>query len=161
MAAKVKPIPDQYQGAVPYLCCKGAAKAIEFYKKAFSAVELARLDCGGGIGHAEIKIGGDRPGGGAIIMLADEYPDMGFRSPETIGGTPAIVYIYVEDVDALAKQAIEAGAKVLRPLADQFYGDRTISLQDPFGHVWGFATHIEDLSFEEIQRRASAKHGGG
>ncbi len=156
MAGKVKPIPNGYEGATPYLCCKGAVKAIEFYEKAFGATELHRMDAPGGIiGHAEIKIGG------AIIMLADEYPDMGFRSPKTIGGSPVHIYIYVENVDAFAKRAIAAGAKVLRPLADQFYGDRNVQFEDPFGHVWAFGTHIEDVAYDEIERRAAAKFGGG
>jgi len=156
MAAKVRPIPEGYEGATPYLCCRGAVAAIDFYKKAFGAVEIARMDApGGAIAHAEIKIGK------AIIMLADEYPDMGFRSPPTIGGTPVKLYVYVEDVDALAKRAIAAGIKVLRPVADQFYGDRSVQFEDPFGHIWGFATHIEDLSLEEINNRAEALYGGG
>ena len=155
MAGKIKPIPEGYERATPYLCCKGAAKAIEFYKKAFGAVELFRIGSPGGIGHAEVKIGG------AIIMLADEYPDMGFLSPQTIGGSPVTVYIYVEDVDAFAKRAIDAGIKVLRPVADQFYGDRSVSFEDPFGHRWGFATHVEDVAPDEIQRRAAAMFGGG
>jgi PhnB protein len=156
MAVKVKAIPPGYEGAVPYICCKGAAKAIDFYKKAFGAAELYRMGAPGGlIGHAEVKIGG------AIIMLADEYPDMGFLSPQTIGGTSVNIYIYVEDVDAVAKQAIDAGAKVLRPLTDQFYGDRNVQFEDPFGHRWSFGTHVEDVPFEEIQRRAAALYGGG
>lgn len=152
--AKVNPIPPGYEGATPYICVKGAAEAIEFYKKAFGAVELFRIGGPDSIGHAEIRIGG------ATIMLADEYPDMGFLSPKTIGGTPVLIYIYVPDVDAFAKQAEAAGAKVLRPLQDQFYGDRSVSLEDPWGHRWGFATHIEDVSNEEVQRRAKEKFGG-
>ena len=156
MSTKVKPIPDGYEGAMPYLICKGAAKAIEFYKKAFGASEIMRMEGpGGSIAHAEIRIGG------AFIMLADEAPEMGARSPETIGGSPVSIYIYVEDVDAFAQRAEKAGAHVLRPVADQFYGDRSIHLKDPFGHSWGFATHIEDVSHEEIRRRAAAMHGGG
>jgi PhnB protein len=152
----VKPIPDGYHGATPYLCCKGAAAAIEFYKKAFGGEELGRLDAGPGmIAHAEIRIGE------AVIMLADEFPQMGFLSPKTIGGTPVMVYIYVRDVDALAKRAAAAGAIIKRPVADQFYGDRSVSLEDPFGHSWGFATRIEDLSLEEIKQRAAKAHGGG
>ncbi len=155
MSAKVNPIPTGYEGATPYICCKGAAAAIEFYKKAFGAEEIGRLDVPGGlIGHAEIKIGR------AIVMMADEYPDMGFLSPKSIGGTPVQIYVYVPDVDALAQRATAAGAKVLRPVADQFYGDRSVHLEDPFGHRWGFATRIEDLTPEEIERRAKAKFGG-
>lgn len=152
----VNPIPDGYEGATPYICCKGAASAIEFYKQAFGAQELFRLDRpDGGVAHAEIKIGG------AIIMLADEYPDMGFLSPRTIGGTPVAMYVYVPDVDALVRRAAAAGATIKRPPADQFYGDRSSHLEDPFGHSWGFATHIEDVPPEEIRRRASAMSDRG
>ena len=152
---RVKAIPDAYRGAIPYLCCNGAANAIDFYKNAFGAVELNRIEAPGGmIGHAEVRIGDD-----AIVMLADEYPQMGFRSPQSIGGTPTLVAIYVPDVDAFDRRARAAGAKVLRPVADQFYGDRSVSYEDPFGHRWTFATHIEDLTPEEIGRRAAAMHG--
>jgi PhnB protein len=156
MAGNVKPIPDAYRAATPYLICKGAGQAIEFYKKAFGAVELYRLEAPGGqIGHAEIRIGKD-----AIIMLADECPQMGARSPQTLGGTAVSVYVYVEDVDALVRQAAAAGATIRRPVENQFYGDRSVHLEDPFGDSWGFATHIEDVSPEEIGRRAAAKFGG-
>lgn len=153
----VKPIPAGYENrATPYLCCKGAAAAIEFYKQAFGAEEVCRVGSPGGtIGHAEIKIAG------AIVMLADEYPDMGFHSPKTIGGSPVMMYIYVPDVDALAKRAAAAGATIKRPPADQFYGDRSVAIEDPFGHSWGFATHIEDVPPDEIERRAAKMHGGG
>lgn len=150
----IKPIPDGYEGVIPYICCKGVADAIEFYKKAFGAVELGRMGApGGGIGHAEIKIVKH------IIMLADEYPDMCFRSPQAIGGTPIILYFYIEDVDAFAKRAIDDGAKVRRPLTDQFYGDRNVEFECPFGHRWSFATHIEDASLEEVQSRAKERFG--
>jgi PhnB protein len=156
MPGNVKPIPDAYRGATPYIICKGAAQAIEFYKKAFGAVETGRLAAPDGkIGHAEIRIGND-----AIVMLADEFPEMGARSPQTIGGTPVSIYIYVEDVDAFSQRAVAAGAKIKRPVADQFYGDRSVNLEDPFGHSWGFATHKEDLSFDEIKKRACEKFGG-
>src|SRR5436309_15497214 len=129
MANKPKPIPTGYEAATPYLCVRGAARAIEFYKQAFGATELARLaDPNGKIGHAEIKIGA------APIMLADEFPEMGFRSPQSIGGSPVMIHLYVEDVDAVARQAVAAGAKMLRPVQDQFYGDRSGTLADPFGH---------------------------
>ncbi len=155
MAGNVKRIPDGYEGATPYICCKGCAEAIEFYKKAFGAVELVRMARPDGvIGHAEIKIGG------AIVMMADEYPDMHFVSPKTLGGSPVSIYIYVEDVDALAKRAIGAGVKVIKPLQDQFYGDRSVGFEDPFGHKWGFATHIEDVAPDEIEKRAKAAMGG-
>lgn len=157
MAGSVQKIPDAYRGATPYLICKGAAQAIDFYKQAFGATELFRLGApGGAIGHAEIRIGKD-----AIVMLADECPDMGAKGPQSIGGTPVRMYVYVEDVDALARQAAAAGAKVIRPVADQFYGDRSVMLEDPFGHQWGFATHVEDVSPEEIDRRAAALFSGG
>ena len=148
MSTNVKPIPDGYHSVTPYLCVKNAAAALEFYKKAFGATELMRMaDPDGTVMHAEMKIG-DSP-----IMLADEFPTMGFRSPLSYGGSPVLVLIYVPDVDAVASQAIAAGAKVLRPVADQFYGDRAGKVTDPFGHVWTVATHKEDLTPEEIRRR--------
>jgi len=156
MSTKVKPIPDGYEGAMPYLICKGAAKAIDFYKQAFGATEIMRMEGpGGSIAHAEVRIGG------AFIMLADEVPGMGARSPETLGGSPVSIYIYVEDVDAFSRGAEQAGATVVRPVADQFYGDRSVHLKDPFGHSWGFATHIEDVPPEEIRRRAAAMRASG
>jgi PhnB protein len=151
MTSKVKPIPEGYHTATPYLIVKDAARAIEFYKKAFGATELMRMPGPGGkIGHAEIKIG-DSP-----IMLADEVPGMGFRSPESLGGSPISILLYVEDVDVVFSEALAAGAKVQRPVADQFYGDRTGGVTDPFGHVWYIATHKEDVSPEEMKKRAAA-----
>ena len=151
MTNKVKPIPEGYHTATPYLIVKDAARAIEFYKKAFGATELMRMpEPGGKIGHAEIKIG-DSP-----IMLADEVPGMGFRSPESLGGSPISILLYVEDVDVVFSEALAAGAKVQRPVADQFYGDRTGGVTDPFGHVWYIATHKEDVSPEEMKKRAAA-----
>jgi PhnB protein len=153
MSAKVKPIPDGHHVVTPYLSIKGAANAIEFYKKAFGAREVMRMaQPDGRLGHAELQIGDSR------IMLADEFPDMNFRSPHSIGGTPVHLHLYVEDVDAVVTQAVAAGAKVLRPVQDQFYGDRSGSLADPHGHVWHVATHTEDLSMEEIEKRAAAQH---
>lgn len=147
----VKPIPEGYHTATPYLVLRDAARAIEFYKQAFGARELMRMPGPGGkVGHAEIKIG-DSP-----IMLADEYPDMGFRGPETLGGSAVSILLYVEDVDTRFRQAVDAGAKELRPVKDQFYGDRSGTLSDPFGHVWTLATHKEDLSMEEIHTRMEA-----
>ena len=147
----VKAIPAGYEGVTPYLVVKGAAEALEFYRKAFGAVELFRMaQPGGKIGHAEIKIGG------GIIMLADEYPEMDARSPTTIGGSPVGLMIYVEDVDSRFKQAVAAGAKVKKPVQDQFYGDRSGTLVDPYGHVWTFATHKEDIPPDEMMRRAEA-----
>jgi len=157
MGDRVNPIPEEYRGATPYIICKGAAEAIEFYQKAFGAKEMFRMGAPGGtIGHAEIKIGEH-----AIVMLADEHPEMDARSPQTVGGTSTSIYIYVADVDALARQAEAAGAKLLRPVADQFYGDRSVHLEDPFGHRWGFATRKENLSIDEINARAAEKFGGG
>jgi PhnB protein len=152
MPAKVKPVPDGHHAVTPYLSIRGAANAIEFYKKAFGAREVMRMaQPDGRLGHAELQIGDSR------IMLADEFPDMNFRSPHSIGGTPVHLHLYVEDVDALVTQAVAAGAKVLRPVQDQFYGDRSGSLADPHGHVWHVATHKEDLSMEEIEKRVAAQ----
>jgi PhnB protein len=153
--ANVKPIPDGYHSVTPYLICDRAADAIEYYKKAFGATELFRMDHEGKVGHAELKIG-DSP-----IMLADEYPQMGYRSPKSLGGTPVSIMIYVEDVDTVYKQALDAGATELKPLQDQFYGDRSGTLTDPFGHVWTVATHKEDVTMEEMNRRMAAAHGAG
>jgi PhnB protein len=151
---KVQPIPEEYRGATPYLSVKDAARAIEFYKKAFGAREVMRMpQPDGKIGHAEVRIG-DAP-----IMLADEFPEMNFRSPQSLGGTPVNIVVYVNDVDALVSQAVGAGAKLSKPVADQFYGDRVGVLEDPFGHSWSFATHIEDVTPEEMNRRDAAQHG--
>jgi PhnB protein len=154
MTSNVKPIPDDYRGVTPYLCCQDAAAAIDFYKRAFGATEVMRVaGPGGKIGHAEIRIGG------APIMLADECPDMSFRSPQALGGSPVILHFYVEDVDALFNQAVSAGAKTLNAVEDKFYGDRAGKLEDPFGHVWYIATHKEDIPEEELQKRAAAAFG--
>src|SRR5262249_4597867 len=145
MAPTVKAIPDQYRGATPYLSIRGAAKALDFYKRAFGATEVMRLaQPDGRIGHAEVKIGD------ALIMLADEFPEMGFKSPQALGGSPVTIHFYVNDVDAVFKQALAAGAEARRPVADQFYGDRSGQLVDPFGHMWSIATHKEDVSPEEM-----------
>ena len=144
----VKPIPAGYHTATPYLIVSDAAKAIDFYKRGLGATEIMRIpDPKGRIGHAEIKMGD------SVIMLADEHPEMGYKSPTSIGGTPVSIYLYVDDVDRLFKQAISAGAKELRPVKDQFYGDRSGTLADPFGHVWSIGTHKEDVSMEELTRR--------
>ena len=150
----VKAIPDGYEGVTPYLICRNAEAAIEFYKKAFGAEELFRIGQPGMVGHAELKIGS------AIIMMADEHPDMGAVSPEMLGGTPVHMMIYVEDVDAFTEKAITAGLEVLRPVADQFYGDRSGQFKDPFGHIWSFATHKEDVTPDEMNTRAAAMYGG-
>jgi PhnB protein len=147
----VKPVPDGYSTVTPYLIVKGAAKAIGFYKEAFGASEVRRLaGPDGRVGHAEIKIGN------SIIMLADEFPEMGARGPEPGGSTPVSILLYVPQVDAMFQQAVAAGAKVERPLKDQFYGDRSGTLTDPFGHKWTVATHIEDVSDAEVERRFEA-----
>jgi PhnB protein len=152
--ANVNPIPAGYHSVTPYLSIKGAAKAIDYYKEVFGATELFRMaGPDGKIGHAEIKIGN------SPIMLADEYPEMEFVSPQTLGGSPVGLMIYVDDVDTMFKQAIKAGGKEIKPLQDQFYGDRSGTLRDPFGHVWTVATHIEDVAPEELKRRAASAHG--
>jgi PhnB protein len=152
----VKPIPEGYHSVTPYLIVRGAADAIEFYKKAFGAKELFRFPTPDGkIGHAEIKIG-DSP-----IMMADEYPQMGYNSPQSLGGSPVSLMIYVEDVDTVFNQAVAAGATVKEAVSDKFYGDRIGTLTDPFGHVWHISTHKEDVSLEEMEKRAKAAHGGG
>ncbi|HEX5834361.1 MAG TPA: VOC family protein [Pyrinomonadaceae bacterium] len=153
--ADVKPIPEGYHSVTPYLCIKGAVQALEYYKKAFGAIELFRMEHDGKIGHAEIKIG-DSP-----IMLADEFPEMGFVSPQTLGGSPVGIMIYVEDVDTVFKQAIDSGGIEKKALEDQFYGDRSGTLTDPFGHVWTVATHKEDVSPEEIDKRLAAVKAQG
>ncbi|HEY6483549.1 MAG TPA: VOC family protein [Steroidobacteraceae bacterium] len=146
-----KPIPDGYHTATPYLVVKGAAAAIEFYKGAFGATELLRMaDPHGRVGHAEIRIGD------SVIMLADEHPDMGYRGPRSIGGSSVSILLYVDDVDTIFNRAVSAGAKAQRPIANQFYGDRSGTLEDPFGHVWSIATHVEDVPPEELRRRADA-----
>ena len=152
----VAPIPPGYASVTPYLIVRGAKKAIDFYQRAFGAVELFRLDGPGGtIGHAEIRIGD------SAVMLADGMD--GFPDPLTLGGAGTSLHLYVPDVDAAFARAIAAGATVRRPVADQFYGDRTGTLTDPFGHVWSLATHVEDVPHEEIHRRFQAlmKSGPG
>ena len=152
----VKPIPDGYHTVTPYLVVAGGAAALDFYKRAFNAVELFRMEGPGGkLGHAEFKIGN------SILMLADEHPEMGAKGPKSYGGTPVSTMLYVEDSDALSAQAIASGAKVLRPIADQFYGDRSCTVEDPFGHTWTISTHKEDVPPDELQRRAAKLFGGG
>ena len=158
MSGKVKAIPEGYEGAMPYLIIKGAANALEFYKKAFGATEVMRIPApGGSVGHAEIKIGK------ALIMLADEFPEMNCKSPQSFGGSPVSIMLYVQDVDTFVKRAIAAGAKSLRPVENKFYGDRSGSLEDPFGHQWHFSTHVEDVPPDEMAKRAEAfmKQQGG
>ena len=156
MAGKVKAIPDGYHSVTPYLIVKGAAAAIEFYKKAFGATELMRMpQPDGRIGHAEIQIGDSR------VMLADEFPEMGALAPESAGRSAVTMHLYVEDVDKVASKAVAAGAKQMRPVQDQFYGDRSGTFADPFGHTWNISTHKEDLTPEEIGKRAAAAMSKG
>jgi PhnB protein len=154
MAKSVKAIPDGYHSVTPYLSIRGASEAIAFYQKAFGAEELVRMDMPGGkVGHAELQIGDSR------IMLADEFPDHPesvAKSPQSLGGTSFGVNLYVEDVDARFKQAVDAGARVRRPLITQFYGDRNGTVEDPFGHVWTISSHVEDVSGEEMKKRMAA-----
>lgn len=151
MTNKVKAIPDGYHAVTPYLFIKDAGRAIEFYKKAFSAKERLRLDMpGGGVAHAELEIGN------SVIMMGEECPAMEAKSPQSIGGSPVMIHLYVDDVDEVFKRAVSEGAKVLQPLEDKFYGDRSGSVTDPFGHLWGIATHKEDVPPDEINRRAAA-----
>jgi PhnB protein len=152
----LSPIPDESQPLSPYLIVKGAAQAIAFYGKAFGARECFRLtDPTGKIGHAEVAIGAAR------FMIADEHPDFGALGPVTIGGTPVSLHLYVADVDAVVVRATEAGGTLLRPLKDEFFGDRVALLADPFGHKWHLASRKEDVSPEEMQRRMDAMYAGG
>jgi PhnB protein len=151
MAGNVKAIPDNYHRVTPYLVVDGAAQAIDFYKSAFGATELMRMPAPKNkIGHAEIKIGD------SIVMLADAVAEMGHKSPKTLGGSPISLLLYVEDADATVAGAVAAGAKVTRPVENQFYGDRMGGIDDPFGHHWYVATHVEDVSPEEMKRRMEA-----
>jgi PhnB protein len=152
----VKPIPAGYHSVTPYLYLRDAAAAIEFYQKAFNAVELFRMSREDGkVGHAEIKIGNSH------VMLAEEMPEMSITSPSTLNGTSIGLLIYVENVDKQFEQAVAAGGEVVRPLANQFYGDRSGTLKDPFGHTWTIATHIEDVPPEELQQRMAAMQQEG
>ena len=150
-------IPAGYHTATPYLIVNGAARALEFYKQAFGATELMRHASpdGSKVMHAEIQIGDSR------IMLADEFPEMNIRGPKALGGSPVSLMLYVQDVDDRFAQAVAAGASVKRPLADQFYGDRSGTLEDPFGHSWTIATHKEDLTMEQIEQRMAAQSQQG
>jgi len=153
--ANVKPIPEGYPRVCPYLCVDGAAAAIAFYSGVLGATERMRMPAPADkIGHAELQIGD------SVIMLSDEFPDMGARAPKTVGGTPVTMSVYVENVDDVFARAVEAGATVLRPVEDQFYGDRSGQFEDPFGHRWSVATHIEDVSPEEMAQRAAAAMSG-
>jgi PhnB protein len=152
--AKVKPIPEGYHNVTPYLIVDGAAKAIDFYRKVFAATEKMRMAAPGGkVGHAELTIGD------SMIMLADEHPEMDHRGPHAFKGAAVSLMVYVPDVDATVKTALAAGAKVVRPVENQFYGDRMGTIEDPFGHRWYVATHVEDVPPEEMAKRAAAAMG--
>lgn len=154
MSPSVQPIPDGYPRVTPYLCVDGAAAAIAFYQQVFGAQERVRMaDPSGRVGHAELALGD------SMLMLADEHPEIGVVGPRTIGGTPVTIAVYVEDVDATVTRAVESGATVLRPVDDQFYGDRSGQFEDPFGHRWSVSTHVEDVSPEEMKRRAAVAMG--
>jgi PhnB protein len=153
--AGAKPIPDGYPRVTPYLCVDGAAAAIDFYTKVLGAAEKVRMAAPGGkIGHAELALGD------SIVMLADEHPDVGFLGPKSVGGTPVTISVYVENVDEVFERAVAEGASAERPIEDQFYGDRTGQFQDPFGHRWHVATHVEDVPPAEMEKRAAAAMAG-
>ncbi len=150
---RATPIPPGRQGATPYLTVRAASRAIDFYKSAFGAVEMMRIEHEGRIGHAELAIGD------AHIMLCDEFPEYDALAPQSVGGTPVLIHLYVADVDAFTRRAEDEGLKALRPVADQFYGDRGGKFEDPFGHRWWIASRIEDVPPDEISRRAAALYG--
>ena len=153
--ADVKPIPDGYPQVTPYLCVDGAKAAIEFYSNVLGATERMHMPGPDGkIGHAELELGD------SLIMLADEFPEMGVRGPKAVGGTPVMIMIYVEDADAVFDAAVAAGATAVRPMEDQFYGDRTGQFEDPFGHRWSVATHVEDVPPDEMEKRAAEAMSG-
>jgi PhnB protein len=151
MPSTVKPIPDGHRTVAPYLAIKNAGGALEFYKNAFGAIETYKLVVPDGrVGHAEIRLGD------SLIMLSDEFPEFGGKAPKALGGSPVSIHLYVDDVDAFFERALAAGARELKPVADQFYGDRSGQLEDPFGHLWWVATHKEDVPPEEMQKRVRA-----
>jgi len=152
----VKAIPDEYPRVMPYLSIDGAADAIEFYTKVLGATERLRMDGPDGkVAHAELQLGD------SVVMLADASPDMGSKSPKTIGGTPVTIMVYVEDVDDSFQRALDNGASATRKVEDQFYGDRSGSFEDPWGHVWHISSHVEDVSPQEMEKRAAAQMAGG
>jgi len=151
-----KPIPDGYPRVTPYLIIDGASAAIEFYRSVLGATERMRMPTPDGkVGHAELELGD------SLVMLADEFPQMGARSPKSVGGTSVSLHVYVEDADSVYDRAIQAGAKALSPMEDKFYGDRSGQFEDPFGHQWSVATHVEDVTPEEMAKRASAAMAAG
>jgi PhnB protein len=156
MTNQIKPVPEGFHTLTPHLVVKGASQAIEFYKKAFGAEEITRVPGpdGKSLIHAELKIGDSR------LLLVDEFPQMGCLGPQGIGGTPVTIHVFVEDVDTVFNQAVGAGAQVSMPLADMFWGDRYGQITDPFGHKWSLATHKEDLTPEQVSKRAQAAFGG-
>jgi PhnB protein len=154
--ANVRPIPEGYPQVTPYLIVDDASAAIDFYSNVFGAKERVRMPAPEGkIGHAELQLGD------SLIMLADEFPDMGNRSPRSVGGSPVTVSVYTDDVDDVHERALTAGAKELRPVENQFYGDRAGQFEDPFGHRWSVATHVEDVPADEMERRVAEMMGGG
>lgn len=153
--SEVKPVPEGMNTVTPHLVCKDAAQAIDFYKKAFGAEERVRLNTpdGKNILHAALRIGG------SVVMLADEFPDWGSVGPETLKGTPVVIHLYVENADSVFDRAVQAGATVKMPLEDMFWGDRYGQLRDPFGHIWSVATHLRDVSLEEMEQAVKAMGG--
>lgn len=153
--ANAKPIPEGYPQVTPYLAVDGANRAIEWYGAVFGARERMRLGAPDDkVGHAELEIGD------SLLMLADEFPEMGMRSPKAVGGTPVTISLYIDDVDGVFERAVQGGAKPLRQVENQFYGDRAGSFEDPFGHRWSVATHVEDVPPDEMERRAAEAMGG-
>ena len=152
---KVRPIPKGYNSITPYLVVDGADKAIAYYKKVFGAKELFRMPAPGGkIGHAELRIGD------SVVMLADEWPQMGFKGPKAYGGAAVSILLYVEKCDAVYKKALAAGGSEIKPMQDQFYGDRSGTFIDPFGHMWTVATHVKDVSPKDMKKAAAAMAKG-
>jgi PhnB protein len=152
----VKPIPEGYPRVSPYLVVDDGAKAIDFYTQVLGATERMRMPAPGGkIGHAELQFDD------SVVMLADAFPEMGYQSPKKVGGTPVTIGLYVEDVDKTFDAAVQAGAKALRPVENQFYGDRSGQIEDPFGHRWSLSTHIEDVPPDEMAKRAQEMMAGG